>query len=109
MSVNDVLAIYGERDFADEAEALAAIAHVAIAINEEWASQEQEAVTWTMEDREKRLREWLEKLVEIVKRVVKQFAALSYAITVSFPLGVSATITFPPPPTTSTAFTATTT
>ena len=96
MSVNDVLATYEERDFADEAEALAAIAHVATAINEEWASQEHEAVVWTTEDRERRLREWLERLVAIVKRVVTQFAAISYAITVGFPLGVSVSITFSP-------------
>lgn len=95
MSVDDLLATYEERDFADEAEALAAIAHVATAINEEWALQKQQAVVWTAEDRE-RLREWLGRLVAIVKRVVTQFGALSYSITVGFPLGVSVSITFSP-------------
>ncbi len=111
MSVNDALAKYEQRDspdFSDEADALAAIANVATAINEEWATQQEAGVlVWTIENREKRLREWLEKLVEIVKKAATQFSAVSYAITVGFPLGVSVTISFPPPP--STAFTTGTT
>jgi hypothetical protein len=40
----------------------------------------------------------LEKLEAMLKKIAKQFAAMSYSITVSWPMGVSVTVTWTPGP-----------
>ena len=43
-----------------------------------------------------RIRKWLNKLEEMLKAIAKQFAALSYSISVSWPMGVSISVTWSP-------------
>jgi len=43
-----------------------------------------------------RLRRLLEKLEAMLKKIAKQFAAMSYSITVSWQMGVSVTVTWTP-------------
>jgi len=42
-----------------------------------------------------RLRRWLDRLEHLVREMAKEFAALSYTLTVSWPLGVSVSVTWP--------------
>ena len=89
------------RSYESEGDALAAIAEATAIINREIEAEYARAGAPGAEgfargDFGERLRKWIEKLSQLVKQVAKQFAALSYSITVSVPLGVSVTIGWSP-------------
>jgi hypothetical protein len=88
-TVNALLDRLESERFKNEDDAFASIALAADAINQAWA----DASTWTLEDRQERLHKWLSKLDHVARRAADQFEALSFSIAVSFPPGVSVSIT----------------
>jgi hypothetical protein len=87
VDVNVLLDELEGREFENEDDAFASIAVVAAAINETWESL-------AAIERQRRLREWLRRLHAVTRRAAEQFGALSFSITVSFPLGVSVSVTW---------------
>jgi hypothetical protein len=87
--------------YADEGDALAAITEAISIINGEITAQQARA---TLPDAEGLagigdvIRKWIEKLARMVKAIADQFAAMSYTIGVSWPAGVSVSITWTPKP-----------
>jgi hypothetical protein len=75
----------------DQAEAVGALVAAADAINR--ALQDEHL---SNEERTQRLRKWVERLFKAAGELARRFAAVSFTITVSFPAGVSVSVTFDP-------------
>lgn len=91
-----------EQEFDTPGEALAAATEVSAIINSSIAAEQQRVgdvgtLSALGGDLGDKLRKWLDKLEQLVKKIAAQFGALSYSLTVGWPLGVSVTITWSPP------------
>jgi hypothetical protein len=83
-------------------DALAAVTETAAIINAEIDAERQRVALvegfagFGEGDFGERIRKWLNKLEEMLKKIAEQFEALSYTITVSWPMGVSISVTWSP-------------
>jgi hypothetical protein len=92
-------ALTGER-YKTPGGAAAAITEVTALINAEiaeYAQAEQDETFAGFADTAfgDRLRRWLNKLEDLLRAIAKEFVALSYTLTISWPLGVSVSLTWP--------------
>jgi hypothetical protein len=75
---------------------VAAIVNAAISAEHERIPSVETFAGFAESDFSDRIRKWLNKLELMLKAIAEQFAALSYSITVGWPMGVSITVTWPP-------------
>lgn len=75
---------------------MAALAQMTAVINAELADTTVAGTDLVAGDTGERLERWIERLRAVAEKVVDEFGALSYSITVGLPAGVSVTVTWSP-------------
>jgi hypothetical protein len=88
-------------DYETPGAGLAAATETAAIINNEIKAEDErrprgEGFTGFGDDFGDRLKKWLDKLEQLLKRIAQEFVAMSYSVTVAWPWGVSVTVTWTP-------------
>ena len=83
-----------EASYASSGDAFAALDEATRTINQGVARSRADGLT--EESVGDRLRRWIDKLEEVVRAIAKQLSAASYSIGVSWPAGVSVSISWAP-------------
>jgi hypothetical protein len=94
--IDDQLAAIEDRGISSSAGAMAALAQMTAVINAEIAGTTVAGTDALAGDTGERLERWIERLRAVAERVVHDFGALGYSITVGLPAGVSVTVSWSP-------------
>jgi hypothetical protein len=91
-----------QRSYSDTGEAFAALTETTAIINRAMKSEAERPIAgagvvgFGGGDIGDRIRNWINKLEEMLRVIAKQFRAMSYSVAVNWPLGVSVSVTWTP-------------
>jgi hypothetical protein len=105
MAADERIELLTSGSYDDQGQALAAMTEVVSIVNMELQAESARAPQPGAEEffggaAGDRIRQWIEKLARMLKKIAEQFEAMSYTITVgvAWPPGVSVSVTWTPKP-----------